>query len=316
MAFFDVLDQVTLQRPARSPASAQAMPKPAKAGKRRLTRAAVSLSIFDPPVLKSHRSITGRPMISPTGSQAQPVLGPKKEKDQLALAQYVDKLLCARPDPDDSGGLGAEESGIERTGPTQWILLAILRGSRLAEVGRYYDSANDPVTARFSPDIFGSLVLRELRVAGSCRRPCYGPCGGGQSAQSCRSNDRRSAMSLISEEADPSEARAAARVAAAGTWPNRVTFSRHELNRILNLYGRMVADGEWRDYAIDFLRDRAVFSIFRRASEVPIYRIEKDPRLTRKQGIYSVISASGLILRRGHELDRVLLVIDRKPALV
>ncbi|HLX14437.1 MAG TPA: DUF2794 domain-containing protein [Bradyrhizobium sp.] len=123
-------------------------------------------------------------------------------------------------------------------------------------------------------------------------------------------------MSLISEEADPSEARAAARVAAAGTWPNRVTFSRHELNRILNLYGRMVADGEWRDYAIDFLRDRAVFSIFRRASEVPIYRIEKDPRLTRKQGIYSVISASGLILRRGHELDRVLLVIDRKPALV
>jgi len=74
----------------------------------------------------------------------------------------------------------------------------------------------------------------------------------------------------------------------------------------------MVADGEWRDYAIDFLRDRAVFSVFRRASEVPIYRIEKDPRLVRKQGIYSVISASGLILRRGHELDRVLLVIDRK----
>ena len=91
---------------------------------------------------------------------------------------------------------------------------------------------------------------------------------------------------------------------------------RFELNRILNLYGRMVADGEWRDYAIDFLRDRAVFSVFRRASEVPIYRIEKDPRLARKQGIYSVISASGLILRRGHELDRVLLVIDRKLAVV
>src|SRR6202035_4118493 len=69
------------------------------------------------------------------------------------------------------------------------------------------------------------------------------------------------------------------------------------LNRILNLYGRMVADGEWRDYAIDFLRDRAVFSVFRRASEVPIYRIEKDPRLARKQGIYSVISAPG---RRRH----------------
>ena len=123
-------------------------------------------------------------------------------------------------------------------------------------------------------------------------------------------------MSSISEDADPSEHRAAARHIAPGAPPNRVTFNRLELNRILNLYGRMVADGEWRDYAIDFLRDRAVFSVFRRASEVPIYRIEKDPRLARKQGIYSVISATGLILRRGHELDRVLLVIDRKLALV
>jgi hypothetical protein len=123
-------------------------------------------------------------------------------------------------------------------------------------------------------------------------------------------------MSSMSEDADPSESRAAARNAAAGALPSRVTFNRLELNRILNLYGRMVADGEWRDYAIDFLKDRAVFSVFRRASEVPIYRIEKDPRLARKQGIYSVISASGLILRRGHELDRVLLVIDRKLAVV
>ncbi|CAM5490872.1 hypothetical protein AFEL58S_03452 [Afipia felis] len=98
--------------------------------------------------------------------------------------------------------------------------------------------------------------------------------------------------------------------------PATVTFNRLELNRILNLYGRMVAAGEWRDYAIDFLKDRAVFSIFRRSSEVPIYRIEKDPRLARKQGAYSVISASGQILRRGHELERVLLVIDRKLALV
>ena len=95
-----------------------------------------------------------------------------------------------------------------------------------------------------------------------------------------------------------------------------VTFDRRELDFILAFYGRMVAAGEWRDYAIDFLRDRAVFSVFRRASEVPIYRIEKDPRLARKQGIYSVISATGLILRRGHELDRVLLVIDRKLAVV
>ena len=123
-------------------------------------------------------------------------------------------------------------------------------------------------------------------------------------------------MSLISEDADPSGSHAAARVAVAGTMPNRVTFNRLELHRILNLYGRMVADGEWRDYAIDFLKDRAVFSVFRRASEVPLYRIEKDPRLVRKQGMYSVISATGLILRRGHELDRVLLVIDRKLAVV
>jgi hypothetical protein len=127
---------------------------------------------------------------------------------------------------------------------------------------------------------------------------------------------RRRSMSIISEDTDPSELRAVARPAAANPLPNRVTFNRLELNRILNLYGRMVADGEWRDYAIDFLKDRAVFSVFRRASEVPLYRIEKDPRLARKQGMYSVISATGLILRRGQELERVLLVIDRKLAVV
>jgi Protein of unknown function (DUF2794) len=113
------------------------------------------------------------------------------------------------------------------------------------------------------------------------------------------------------EDTDPSENRAAARPAAASPAPNRVTFNRLELNRILNLYGRMVADGEWRDYAIDFLKDRAVFSVFRRASEVPLYRIEKDPRLARRQGAYAVIAASGVILKRGHELDRVLRAIDR-----
>ena len=95
-----------------------------------------------------------------------------------------------------------------------------------------------------------------------------------------------------------------------------VSFDRRELSRLLNLYSMRVASGEWRDYAIDFLKDRAVFSVFRRASEVPIYRIEKDPRLARKQGMYSVISATGLILRRGHELERVRLVIDRKLAVV
>jgi len=91
---------------------------------------------------------------------------------------------------------------------------------------------------------------------------------------------------------------------------SRVTFDRRELNRIFSLYGRKVAAGEWRDYAIDFLKDRAVFSVFRRASEIPIYRIEKNPRLSRRQGVYSVISATGLILKRGHELERVLRVFD------
>lgn len=91
----------------------------------------------------------------------------------------------------------------------------------------------------------------------------------------------------------------------------RVTFDRRELDRILDLYGRMVAIGEWRDYAIDFGRDRAVFSIFRRAAEVPIYRIEKDPRLARKQGAYTVVSQTGLILKRGHELARVLQVLEK-----
>jgi hypothetical protein len=109
-------------------------------------------------------------------------------------------------------------------------------------------------------------------------------------------------MSSISEDTDPSESRAVARSATATPQPVRVTFNRLELNRILNLYGRMVADGEWRDYAIDFLKDRAVFSVFRRASEVPIYRIEKDPRLARKQGIQRDLG-DRLILRRGHELE-------------
>ena len=124
-------------------------------------------------------------------------------------------------------------------------------------------------------------------------------------------------MTLGPGETDPSQSLGGERVGGAPpTAAARVTFDRRELNRIFGLYGRKVAEGEWRDYAIDFLKDRAVFSVFRRSSEVPIYRIEKDPRLARKQGIYSVITATGLILRRGHELERVLLVIDRKLAVV
>jgi hypothetical protein len=123
-------------------------------------------------------------------------------------------------------------------------------------------------------------------------------------------------MSFGSGEIDPSSSSGGAVAHRAPSALNQVTFSRRELNRILGLYGRMVAAGEWRDYAIDFLKDRAVFSVFRRASEVPIYRIEKDPQLARKQGAYSVISATGHIMRRGHELDRVLRVLDKSLSVV
>lgn len=92
--------------------------------------------------------------------------------------------------------------------------------------------------------------------------------------------------------------------------PAMTAFSRQELSIIMDVYGRKVARGEWRDYALDLLRDKAVFSIFRRSSEVPIYRIEKNPKLARKQGAYSVIAATGLILKRGQDLKRVLAVLD------
>jgi len=88
-------------------------------------------------------------------------------------------------------------------------------------------------------------------------------------------------------------------------------FERRELDRLLRLYGRMVAAGEWRDYAIDGLKDSAVFSVFRRASEAPLYRIEKHPALARRQGAWAVVSQSGLILRRGHELEQVLRFFER-----
>ncbi|MBV1781690.1 MAG: DUF2794 domain-containing protein [Hoeflea sp.] len=100
------------------------------------------------------------------------------------------------------------------------------------------------------------------------------------------------------------------------TTPEPVTFQRRELDRILQVYSRMVAEGHWRDYAIDHLRDRAVFSAFRRASEVPLYRIEKDPSRARKQGAFAIISAAGLVLKRGHELDIVLKYFDKAPRLL
>lgn len=93
--------------------------------------------------------------------------------------------------------------------------------------------------------------------------------------------------------------------------PPVISFNRRELDEILSIYGRRVAEGEWRDYAIDMLRDRAVFSIFRRTAEAPLYRIEKAPRLARRQGIYSVIATTGLIVKRGQDLCRVLRIFDR-----
>ena len=95
-----------------------------------------------------------------------------------------------------------------------------------------------------------------------------------------------------------------------------VTFDRRELDQILRIYGRMVAANEWRDYAIDHLADRAVFSVFRRTSETPLYQIVKNPALARKQGAWSVVSATGLSLKRGHELARVLSVFDKTLKLV
>ena len=91
-----------------------------------------------------------------------------------------------------------------------------------------------------------------------------------------------------------------------------VAFDRRELSLILNVYGRMVAIGAWRDYAIDHRRDRAVFSIFRRAAEQPIYRVEKAPRDARRQGAYSVHGMDGRVIKRGHELRLVLRVLERK----
>ncbi len=94
--------------------------------------------------------------------------------------------------------------------------------------------------------------------------------------------------------------------------PEQVAFHRTELSVILSLYGRMVAAGEWRDYGISCLREVAVFSIFRRTAEIPLYRVEKRPKLRDKQGMYAVISTGGQVLKRGHDLKSVLRVLERK----
>ena len=92
----------------------------------------------------------------------------------------------------------------------------------------------------------------------------------------------------------------------------QVCFDRRELSAILNVYGQMVSKGDWKDYALDTLTDRCVFSIFRRASEEPLYRIEKVPALRTKQGQFRVVAPGGLILKRGHDLASVLRVFDKQ----
>ena len=94
--------------------------------------------------------------------------------------------------------------------------------------------------------------------------------------------------------------------------PSQVAFQRQELSLILNVYGQMVSNGDWKDYGMSFLKDRAVFAVYRRATEHPLYRIEKTPALRSKQGQYSVIAPGGLILKRGNDLKTVLRVFDRQ----
>ena len=96
------------------------------------------------------------------------------------------------------------------------------------------------------------------------------------------------------------------------TVPDQVAFHRTELSEILRLYGRMVAAGEWRDYGISCLRDLAVFAVFRRTAENPLYRIEKRPDLRTRQGQYAVVGMDGQILKRGNDLRQVLRVLERK----
>jgi hypothetical protein len=112
--------------------------------------------------------------------------------------------------------------------------------------------------------------------------------------------------------ADPRSSEPAARVIPFPTTPvtPQIAFDRTELRVIFTLYGRMVSQGEWRDYALDFRRDKAVFSIYRRSSEMPLYRVEKDPKLARRQGAYAVVAASGLVMKRGTDLARVLAVLE------
>jgi Protein of unknown function (DUF2794) len=122
-------------------------------------------------------------------------------------------------------------------------------------------------------------------------------------AQSRTPDQGNIGLSLV-HQAEPPAAPAASKV------PGIVAFDRRELATILNVYGRKVGQGEWRDYAMDFLRDRAVFSIYARVSERPLFIVEKTPKMRNKQGQYTVTNQQGRILKRGHDLAVVLRVLD------
>ncbi|UYY58499.1 DUF2794 domain-containing protein [Sphingomonas sp. S2-65] len=94
--------------------------------------------------------------------------------------------------------------------------------------------------------------------------------------------------------------------------PSQVGFDRPELNRILDLYGRMVAAGHWKDYAIQLDADAAIFAAFRRAAERPEFRIEKRPSLRNRQGMWALVNEAGMILKRGHELGPILAPVERR----
>lgn len=110
-------------------------------------------------------------------------------------------------------------------------------------------------------------------------------------------------MSLVGDQPQP-------RQGGPGKVPAIVSWNRQELGILLNVYGRKVASGEWRDYAMDMLKDRALFSIYRRTSERPQFVVEKNPKLRNRQGQFTVTNHEGRVLKRGHELTRVLRVLD------
>src|SRR4051812_13584721 len=149
---------------------------------------------------------------------------PKRKRTNSRWPSDGDYSPCDRPDPDDPGGLGAEESGTERTGPTQWFLLAIQLGGRLSEVGPYYDFCCVSIEAH---EASATGHLRPFWLKSTCSRA--------QSARSCRGYDWRRRMDMMSGEADQSEMSAAERGSAANPLAGRVTFNRFELHRILNL---------------------------------------------------------------------------------